>query len=571
MPRTHLVKCVKPKKQLRIVKRDIHSDSYTCDTAVLHINSNKHVKHIKHCLNLAILSIIDSKVCGIYDCPILYSLKISQNSNITKLKLSSVRDAELTNLDSLQSLRLPMATKVTLNNLPQLQYLNLSNVSELELSNMTFNISKFELPNLESLNLTNVHNFPLTTLNVQMLRILIINNCDISRLTNLNGCSKVVIKDCETIASISNIANSESIKVINCPNLLTVGNIVSNHNITISRCNALTQLDNIQSIVMSLEYCFSLVSLNPLPIDIIRVIRCPSLSSIKLFPDVKHLHVDSCNVLAFLEFDSSIAFGYSNLCVELIGNNHIDIIKDWFVNQLIINDNSSLVSISNVYNLSALSLNDCREVETISNMFVQNTLSILNCPCLEDIDNLCGFSNLVIHDCMSLTSTKLYLTKLAICDIMACPDLNIAIDGSRLTNLKLVDSGRIIIMNLILSSRVFVKNIEWLPDIGQPYIICETGENQMLRNAVILASYYHRMHIAANQITSAIKLYTLRRINKQYDELNQNGITHTCAICLELHKKSNVTITPCSHMFHKHCLQQWIRIRQNCPLCNNDI
>ena len=42
-----------------------------------------------------------------------------------------------------------------------------------------------------------------------------------------------------------------------------------------------------------------------------------------------------------------------------------------------------------------------------------------------------------------------------------------------------------------------------------------------------------------------------------------------CVICMmPLYDK---TITPCSHVFHKRCLQKWLKIKKSCPVCRSQI
>ena len=42
-----------------------------------------------------------------------------------------------------------------------------------------------------------------------------------------------------------------------------------------------------------------------------------------------------------------------------------------------------------------------------------------------------------------------------------------------------------------------------------------------------------------------------------------------CVICMmPLYDK---TITPCNHVFHKRCLQKWLKIKKNCPVCRTAI
>ena len=36
------------------------------------------------------------------------------------------------------------------------------------------------------------------------------------------------------------------------------------------------------------------------------------------------------------------------------------------------------------------------------------------------------------------------------------------------------------------------------------------------------------------------------------------------------HKCTDICIGECNHIFHKYCIENWIRVRNVCPLCNKD-
>ena len=51
-----------------------------------------------------------------------------------------------------------------------------------------------------------------------------------------------------------------------------------------------------------------------------------------------------------------------------------------------------------------------------------------------------------------------------------------------------------------------------------------------------------------------------------------------CSICLEplydkeaLENNKPVISLKCNHMFHKECLDPWIKTNKNCPLCKNNV
>ena len=52
-------------------------------------------------------------------------------------------------------------------------------------------------------------------------------------------------------------------------------------------------------------------------------------------------------------------------------------------------------------------------------------------------------------------------------------------------------------------------------------------------------------------------------INKQKDNF------HECVICLEEMKTGeDLTIIGCSHIYHSKCIQNWIKKKRICPLCD---
>ena len=43
-----------------------------------------------------------------------------------------------------------------------------------------------------------------------------------------------------------------------------------------------------------------------------------------------------------------------------------------------------------------------------------------------------------------------------------------------------------------------------------------------------------------------------------------------CCICLDALRKGDVALTlTCGHMFHEHCIHEWLGRRECCPLCRH--
>ena len=59
--------------------------------------------------------------------------------------------------------------------------------------------------------------------------------------------------------------------------------------------------------------------------------------------------------------------------------------------------------------------------------------------------------------------------------------------------------------------------------------------------------------------------------------IRNNVKEEICSICLEelfpqdIENSNQVIELKCNHMFHKECLDPWIKTNKNCPLCKNNV
>lgn len=46
-----------------------------------------------------------------------------------------------------------------------------------------------------------------------------------------------------------------------------------------------------------------------------------------------------------------------------------------------------------------------------------------------------------------------------------------------------------------------------------------------------------------------------------------------CVICMTQYEEDSQArdILKCGHMFHAECLETWLKVKQKCPLCNQDL
>lgn len=57
-------------------------------------------------------------------------------------------------------------------------------------------------------------------------------------------------------------------------------------------------------------------------------------------------------------------------------------------------------------------------------------------------------------------------------------------------------------------------------------------------------------------------------VTKEVQKKNKN----TCSICLrKLGYNFLIHTTKCNHQFHKHCIDQWIHLKKNCPNCREEL
>jgi len=63
---------------------------------------------------------------------------------------------------------------------------------------------------------------------------------------------------------------------------------------------------------------------------------------------------------------------------------------------------------------------------------------------------------------------------------------------------------------------------------------------------------------------------------KKESKNNSNQIIYdekTCSICFEdFHVNEKVImLEACSHIFHRHCISSWLKIKKDCPICRRDV
>ncbi|XP_062857022.1 E3 ubiquitin-protein ligase RNF128 [Trichomycterus rosablanca] len=71
----------------------------------------------------------------------------------------------------------------------------------------------------------------------------------------------------------------------------------------------------------------------------------------------------------------------------------------------------------------------------------------------------------------------------------------------------------------------------------------------------------------AKKAIAKLQVRTLRRNDPEVESDEMS-----CAVCIDMFKRCDVVTTlPCSHIFHKTCIEQWLLEHHTCPMCKYDI
>ena len=118
-------------------------------------------------------------------------------------------------------------------------------------------------------------------------------------------------------------------------------------------------------------------------------------------------------------------------------------------------------------------------------------------------------------------------------------------------------------------------------DFDFSYVIINVAFNLLF--CLIFIEFFKRCYIRCMIINQQ---NNRRRLIIEEEEINyshnrvvirENIREDVCSICLEelfpedIENTNEVIELKCNHMFHKACLDPWIKINKNCPLCKNNV
>ena len=75
-----------------------------------------------------------------------------------------------------------------------------------------------------------------------------------------------------------------------------------------------------------------------------------------------------------------------------------------------------------------------------------------------------------------------------------------------------------------------------------------------------------------DKIAEILRLLPISKIKKTKKLNKSNENKQTCVICLENYKiGDNISTLQCLHLFHRGCIEKWIREKLWCPICRYKI
>lgn len=78
------------------------------------------------------------------------------------------------------------------------------------------------------------------------------------------------------------------------------------------------------------------------------------------------------------------------------------------------------------------------------------------------------------------------------------------------------------------------------------------------------------MNLLSETLLSDGNLETNENIVLDLEYYENNEHNHTCSICQEdVCINEVVTKLSCNHVFHKNCIVEWGKVKQECPTCRN--
>jgi len=68
-----------------------------------------------------------------------------------------------------------------------------------------------------------------------------------------------------------------------------------------------------------------------------------------------------------------------------------------------------------------------------------------------------------------------------------------------------------------------------------------------------------------------LELMEQANVRAPEEQVLERALMEDCSICLEVLRGTEIVISPCGHVFHRACLQDWFGRDRSCPICREAI
>lgn len=527
---------------------------------VLEIKGNTDIESVLNLKDLIVLQLYDTKVSSITGCNKLNAITLDTNHVLKELIMPSIRDATIRDATNLTNLVLTNVIKLTLSRLPNIQMVLADNLRELSLSDIhLWDTACFK--NLQTLNLRKVEGVALIDFReCQALKKISISHCACRSIKNINNVDSIIIDNCPRLQEIDNFSKIGYCRINRSRKLIRLTRMEDIDKLRILCCDAFSSIKLLNVKDLKIEHCFGMILAEVNGAERLSFEKCMDLFEIILYSGLRYLSIDDCRMLEMLRFKVGVNVSpiFMGLTISIKRDINIAHIKDWYASKLIIENNSSIETIDNIYNLGTAIIKNCKSLCSIGNLSVNNILAVHNCPELEKIENICCVQQLAMSECDSLTKIGLYCSEPTMIKISQCMNLQLAIDGCKLDRLTLYDCGLVIVDKLASKCSINTNNASILPDL-------------MNDNEPALTTFYSKVARTARLIQRVMRMAAVRSKYKKYKRLRETNDMYLCVICHEDIDFPSAIFTSCDHMFHNSCFKRWMLIKRVCPLCNTNM
>lgn len=131
------------------------------------------------------------------------------------------------------------------------------------------------------------------------------------------------------------------------------------------------------------------------------------------------------------------------------------------------------------------------------------------------------------------------------------------------------------------SQKIF-KNIGYAYFLGISFLLIDSGEHGFFKACssdaglkllclIIVVFYFVKFRLVQKKIYDPFHqgIFIERRKIRKEEVLQAKEDEKVCSICLlDFEENQEISISECKHIFHEKCIDNWLKIKRKCPLCN---